>query len=684
VNRDPIESGETPPAALPLSKSWGTIVAPALFSAALGAIAVVGGHRLAGSAVIDLGPTDAGYVHGFREIERDDATYFRWSSGPSSQIVAPLRFCGPGTLRLRARRHFEDAALLTVSLNGTVLGQRAVKALTDRPYETLEFQVPKVTCTSNASILLETLVTNNRPLGVAIDWAEIRSETGFFPDGRAVIAGAVFAGVAAAALSLAGGGSATALGVGATLAALAALACAWLPIAAERMLRGGALALIVVLLLVAVLSRHSMWQTLSIQNRQLILAITIATLVSRAAFLHPQVFYPDFRVHALVQQTFSRLGLTAFLDQLFEIQYARSLGLQQIEEKWYPFPYPPGFYALAEAVSKAFGLDSLDAVQVSAVISASLIPILTAAVGLFLGLGEGTCVGAAFFVAFQPLLLRRMALGYFPGLAGQVFDALGLLVLIGAVRQIRDQGRNLALLGLTLVGAFLVYTQSIANFGLLIAVLMIVSLARRAPPSGSVVRVAVVAFVALLASGAIFYARYLPVFQNIAGHQPQPESVVLERLDQIRQAQNRIAMVEDDDSNDPYSGPTTDLTRGFLRLGSRLWRFYGPFVFTLVLGAWALWRELDPTSRSLALAWSSVALSISLLAAGLASPNGFQHLKDLEFTAPLAALAFGSLATAAGTSRPILGKVFVGAWLAFAAHAFAVEFGDRLLPLAGL
>jgi hypothetical protein len=683
VNRDPIESGETPPAALPPRKSWGTIVAPALFSTALGAIAVFGGHRLAGSAVIDLGPTDARYVHGFREIERDGATYFRWSSVPSSQIVAPLRFCGPGSLRLRARRHFEDPALLTVALNGTVLGQRAVRALVDRPYEILEFQVPKITCTSNASILLEAIVTNNRPLGVAIDWAEIRSETGFFPHSDAVVAGALFAGLATAALSLAGGGSAMAFGVGTTLAALAAFACVWLPIAAERILRGGTLALIVLLLLVAVLSRQSIWQALSIRNRQLILAITIATLVSRAAFLHPQVFYPDYRVHALVQQTFSRLGLTAFLDQLFEIQYARSLGLQQIEGEWYPFPYPPGFYVLAEAVSKGLGLDSLDAVQVSAVISASLLPILTAALGLSLGLGEGTCVAAAFFVAFQPLLLRRMALGYFPGLAGQVFDALGLLVLIGAVRQIRDRGRSLVLLGLTLVVAFLVYTQSIANFGLLIAVLLLVALVRRAPSSGSVVRVAVVAFVALLASIAIFYARYVPVFQNVASHQPQPESVLLERLDQIRQAQNRIAMVEDDDSSDPYSGPTTNLTRGFLRLGSRLWRFYGPFVFTLVLGAWALWRELDPSSRSLALAWSSVALSISLLAAGLASPNGFQHLKDLEFTAPLAGLALGSLAAAAATSRPVLAKGFVGAWCAFAAYALAVEFGDRLLPLAG-
>jgi hypothetical protein len=683
VNRDPIESGDTPPAATPRGNSWAVTVAPALLSAALGALAVLGGHRMSTSAVVDLGPTDARYTYGFREIERDDATYFRWSAVPSSEIRAPLRFCGPGTLRLRARRHFEDPALLTVSLNGAILGQRSVQALPNQPYDVLEFQVPKITCTSNVSILLDAIVSNNRPLGIAVDWAEIRSDAGFLPTPGAVIAGLTFAGLVAGAFSLAGAGTAMALGAGSLLSGLVAFACGWAPIAAERMIRGGALALVVVLLLSAAIGKLKICQSLTTRSQQVLLAITVATLVSRAAFLHPQAFYPDYRVHALVQQTFSRLGITVFLDQLFEIQYARSLGLQQIEGKWYPFPYPPGFYVLAEGVSKALGLDSLDAVQVAAVIAATLIPILTAALGLSMGLREGACVAAAFFVAFQPLLIRRMALGYFPGLAGQFLDAVGLIALIAAVRQSEGRGTRFALLGPILLCAFLVYTQSIANFGLLIGFLLIASLARKTPTRAAVVLVGVVATLALLASVALFYSRYLPVLQNIASDLPQPEAVVLERLDQIRQAQARSSLAEDD-FNDPYSGPTMDLGRGLLRLGSRLWRFYGPFAFTLLLGGWVLWRELDPASRSIAMGWSSVALWISLLAAGLASPNGFQHLKDLEFTSPLAGLALGSLAVAVGKSYPVLARVFAAAWFAFATRAFATEFGDRLLPLAGL
>jgi hypothetical protein len=684
VNRDPIESGDTPAAATRRRTRWTAVVASTFCSAAFGALAVIGGHRLAAAAVVDLGPTDARYVRGFREIERDGTTYFRWSAVPSSQITAPLRFCGPGTLRIRARRHFEDPAQLTVSMNGSVLGQRAVKALEDSPYAVLEFPISRVTCTSNVSILLESIVTNDRPLGVAVDWAEIHSEAGFSPAWPSMLAGAVVAAAAAGALSLAGTRLAASLGMGAFLSALIALACGWGPSAAERMLRGGAMTLLAVLVLSAVIGRLSILQAVSMRSRQLMIALTILTAVSRTAFLHPQVFYPDYRVHALVQQTLSRLGLADFLDQLFEIQYARSLGLQQIDGRWYPFPYPPGFYVLAGGASKMAGLDSLDSVQVTAAIAASLIPILTMAIGLSLGVGEGACLSAAFFVAFQPLLIRRMALGYFPGVTGQFFDAVGLLAVIRVIRRDNGLANGLPRFGLVLLGSFLVYTQSIANFGLLIAGLLVISIVKRVPSAGLALRISVVALGALLASITVFYARYVPVLQNIASQRPQPEAVVLERLDEIRQSQGHVKTAADEDLNDPYSGPTTDLTRGLLRLGSRLWRFYGLFAVTLVLGGWVLWRGLDATSRSLALAWAGVPLCISLLAAGLASPNGFQHLKDLEFTSPLAGLALGSLTAAIGASRPILAKLFAGFWIAFAAHALAIEFGERLLPLAGL
>ena len=137
-----------------------------LVCAALGALAVQLGTRMARSAVIDLGPTDGAYVQGFREIERDGQDYVRWSSVPSSAISAPIRFCGPGAVRLRLRRHFADPATVTFSLGGTIVGQQGFQARTDVPYEIVEFSVSKAICSSDALVLLESSVTNGRDLSL--------------------------------------------------------------------------------------------------------------------------------------------------------------------------------------------------------------------------------------------------------------------------------------------------------------------------------------------------------------------------------------------------------------------------------------------------------------------------------------------------------------------------------------
>ena len=652
---------------------------------ATGAIAVLLGHRFAHSAVVDLGPTDNHYATDFRDIERDGPVYFRWSSVPSSIVSLPLRFCGPGQVRLRVRRHFVDPALLSVSLSGVVLGQRSIRAREDHPYEVIEFQASQVTCSSNASVLLESNVESDRPLGVAVDWIEIRAPGGFRAPAEAVLRGAFLVCLASLAFLASGSGIAVALTANGTLAVILGFAFAAAPIAAERALRGGLVALSLTLILGVVLARAVRIADLPTRYRTALVAITLVTLLSRGAFLHTQAFYPDYRVHALVQQTLNRAGLSAFLDQLFEVQYARSLGLQQIEGRWYPFPYPPGAYLLAGGVGRLFGLDSLDAAMVTAVTFAALIPLLTLAIGMALGLGPLVGLSGAFFVSVQPLLVRRMALGYFPGLAGQFLDALAVLFLLAVLRRAR---RPLAGAWLTaaLLAAFLVYTQSIANFGLLIAGLLAVETARQSPGGrAGALRVAAAGTLALVASAGAFYWRYLPVWENVESHRAQPESRVLDRLEDLRERQAMDAEIPDaNDVNDPYAGSTLNPLRGLARLASRLWRFDGPFVLLLGIGGWLLLREAETPSRNIILAWAGVAVWISLLAAGLPSPNGFQHLKDLEFVTPLAGLAMGVGTVRVWERRPAAAVALTAAWAAFAAIMFAAEWNARLLRLAGL
>ncbi len=660
------------------------VVAVAL-SFLAGALAVWIGHRLASSAIVDIGPTDANYVSGFRDIERDGPAYFRWSAVPSSSVLAPVRFCGPGTLQIRARRHFLDPAILTVSLGGVVLGRRSIQAGGDQPYDVLEFPVSKVSCVSGAVVVLEASVGNGRPLGAAVDWLRFRSDSGFRSAKSSLLAGGLSLALIATSLMILGVIGWPILTINGPLALLIGLIFATDPVAGERILRGGLVALVLTLTLGLVIARLSGLAVLSIRSRALLAASVLVALAIRLAFLHPQAFYPDYRVHALVQETYSSLGIQRFLAQLFEIQYARSLGLQQIGGNWYPFPYPPGPYVLIGAVQVASGLDPLDAAIAVAAAAAALIPAVTVALGLRLGLTPAVGLAAAFFLALQPLLVRRMALGYFPGVIGQFVDSLALLVVVGCLSDEAHWTRRWwTVVGLLLAG-FLVYTQSIANFGLLIGSLLGLELVRRSPAAVGAIRVGAAALIALTLSVGAFYWRYVPVMENVAGHQPQAESRVLDRLEQIREnSLGSQAAVVDDDMNDPFAGTTVNPLRGLGRLAARLWRFNGPFVFAILAGLWLVWRQADRSRGNLLLAWVLVSVWISVLAAGLPSPNGFQHLKDLEFVSPLLALGLGLLATHMRERSTALAWAFGAVWMVFAGRAFLLEFQERLLPLAGL
>jgi hypothetical protein len=471
------------------------------------------------------------------------------------------------------------------------------------------------------------------------------------------------------------------LGTGTIVSGLVAFAFAANPVAAERILRGSLVALLLSLILGSLVAQQSgLWRIPSRQRVGLV-ALGVLTLLSRGAFLHPQAFYPDYRVHALVQQTLDHLGLSQFLDQLFEIQYARSLGLQQVGGNWYPFPYPPGSYLLTGGMAALFRLSPLDASMAASMTFASMIPVLTMAIGVRLRCSEAASLAAAFYVSLQPLLVRRMALGYFPGLAGQFMDALALLLLVAGLRPGALGLRGTLVTSAALLAAFLVYTQSIANFGLLIAALLVIEFTRPSPGGRrAALRAGAVGAIALAAATGIFYGRYLTVFENAANRRAQPEARVLDRLEELRRNSSVAAETpEADDLNDPWSGPTLNPARGFGRLSSRLWRFNGPFVVGIALGCWMLLRQANPATRNLLLSWAAVALWISLLAAGLPSPNGFQHLKDLEFVSPLIALAMGTFTVRLWEWRPVAGVLFASGWAIYAAVSFAGEWTARLL-----
>ena len=653
-----------------------------IMAGALGALAVVLGTRTATSAIVDLGPTDEAYIANFRDIEADGPIFFRWSSVPSSEIVFPIGACDGGSVRLRVRRHFADPAYLSVFLGGVAIGAVDVRAGVDEPYRVITFPFSIKSCASNARVLLESSVDNGRPLGVAVDWAEIRSTSGF----AAGLASVVRGGVLIALLAVGTVAAATPFAYSApfllAVSGLLGFGFSATPVGMDRILNAVLPAMLLVGLGAAVLVRLGHLESFSPHARQVVLASIYVALFSRAVFLHPAVFYPDYRVHGLVQTTLHNTGLSSFLDHLFQIQYARGLGLQQIEGRWYPFPYPPGAYLLSELVARIFRLDSLLACQATALAAAALLPLVVTSLGRALNLSDSVSSLGAAFLAMHPLLSRRMALGYFPGVVGQLFDA-GAMVLVLSLYDQRHRSRWqswLALLG-SFVASFLVYTQAIANFGLLFLGLVLAGIAfRRDGERRRIVSLGGVLALALGLSFALFYWRYVPLVTDIVRGEPPAESRVLDRLEDLRRGAG-TSRNEPEDVNDPYAGDSLNPIRGIGRLASRTWQFHGPFTVTLILGGALMVARALPTSKSLILAWVGVAVWISLAAAGLASPNSFQHLKDLEFVVPLFCLAMGAFSEELSTRWPAAKYFLLTGWLLFALRLLQAELSQRLMPL---
>ena len=647
-----------------------------------GALCAWLGASRATRGVLDIGPTDGAFVDGFRDLERDGDTYFRWTSGPSSVVELPMRWCGDGEVRLRVRRHFTEPAALTVSVNERTIGQTEVAGGGSEAYSVVSLPITKATCGSQSNVLLETLTSNSRPLGVVVDWIEIRARSGFNPSTAFLVRCAAIVALTAFGLLFSG----ASVRATAVACALLSIGAGWAtsvdPFSAVRIVGAGLPALGVTLLVLAI--ARTLAPMAASPAFGMVAAAALAGVLLRLSFLDLGAFYPDYRVHALVTETLNRLGLSRFMDQLFEIQFARSLGLQQINGNWYSFPYPPGAYVLVAGFASLFGLTPLDAAISAAACAGGALAPIAFLIARRIGIAEATAVASTWIVISQPLLIRRAGLGYFPGVIGQAFDALAFLYLIRILADRPGSARSYLAFGVATFLSFLIYTQSIANFGILIASLLVLSFLTRSPDRRPVLALGGVAALALLLAIGAFYGKYLPVLESVERGERQPASIVLDRLDDAR----RVALTRSgsggesaEELNDPFAGSDVNPVRGFMRLGVRLWLFWGAFGLFLPVGFGLLWRRHSEW-RGILAAWLSVALAVSFLAAGLPSPNGFQHLKDLEFTTPLLACCLAVVWSRAKSHwLRIAGAAL---WFAYAGGRFWSEWVSRQLPLVGL
>lgn len=610
-------------------------------------------ERTAQRALLNFGPNDSEYATGLRDDwERDGRTIFHWTT-LATRIRLPLGVRGDGfVLRLRARRHFLEPAHVVVAVDGRVVDTFELSAASApdprRPYTVREILLSAGTGATPLQIDLQSLSSNPRPLGIALDWIELErlAGTGAWVTAPATVWRSLGLTVGVWLLLLAAGARPlAALAAGVALAATIATGLAHDPLAAERVLRLGLWPMLGVTGLCVALGRSRKAETaLGLGPGPVLAGLTalvgLAMLFRAALLFHPEFFYPDVRIHAVFARELGKLGIGEFLRSFTANQFRYSLGLQYESGHWYAFPYPPAFYMLCWPLLKWAGLSPEVAVSTLAALANSLETVVVFALARRFSPSGGAALAAAAAVPLLPIFMVRLSLAYFPAILGHFVDALLLCFLTWRWKRL-GEWRQALLLALLVAAALLCYTQSLLNLGLLLPLYLVVQLLFDRSPEGRR-RQGGLAFAGLL--GVLlslgFYGRYVQVFIDMQRGIPMAgEEIVLARVGP--EAGQPSANVPPDD---PFSGPGFDLGRGLRKAGWRFWLFYEALAPAVLAGLLLLVRTTaDADLRRLTLVWAATYVLLNLASGSLPGPNLVRYNKDLEIVAPLCCLALGLL-----------------------------------------
>jgi hypothetical protein len=267
--------------------------------------------------------------------------------------------------------------------------------------------------------------------------------------------------------------------------------------------------------------------------------------------------------------------------------------------------------------------------------------------GIARGLKAATALALAAVAAHPllPIFIARLTLAYFPALVGQAVDAVVILYLVSRLPSLDRPGVVLRLAGL-LGLAFLTYTQSLLNFGVLLGLFLALQIGFDRSRAALRATAGLALASALgLALASVFYARYVPVFLDMRRGVPMAEEQVL--LDKIEQ-QKRAAVEEDAAPrdavpDDPYAGPGLSPIRGLRKAGWRLWISYGLFAPIVVAGVVLLYGRSEGSTARFIAAWALTYLALNLASGGLPGPNLVRYNKDMEVVAPLCCIALATV-----------------------------------------
>lgn len=436
---------------------------------AAGLVAAVVLFQRSSPLFVNLGAGDEPFVHGFRErweregLRGNPETMFRWTED-GARLTLPVAVSGQDLrARIRLARFAPQDAEIAIFAGG-----REVDRWTQvsRGFHVREVALGKVDA---LSLQFRSVSPDGSPLGIALDWVEIRDAGRLHPPAitsarvAMMLAGIpLLAGLALARVEIGLGlGALLAWGAAAGAAAdrlgtLLALSAALVPVLVAGATVVGALHLL----------RRGWGEDVTRAAGAVPLAAVAAWLTLVA---HPFYFYPDVQTHARMSQALAaNPSLLADPTQPWARRgdVTRDFGGARVA-----IPYSFVFHALSWPLAPWIG--EVAALKTVAVAALGITLLLVFALARSMGLGAGAAILAQVLAAAIPVCTSRVTLALYPTLLGQAAIVLLLVHLARRFTHLEGARDAAAATGFLLL-AQVVYTGSIIVVGALVASLAMV------------------------------------------------------------------------------------------------------------------------------------------------------------------------------------------------------------------
>jgi hypothetical protein len=590
---------------------------------------------------LNLGPGDEPHARGFRDgWERDGLqgsgeTLFRWSEdGARLELPVVLTGAQDAQARLRIARFLDTPAEIRL-----LSGVGEVDRWTQEPRGWTVRRVDLRGLSGPLRLQLRSSAADPRdPLGVAVDWVEIRGVGRILP--RAVLLPGLLALFLGVPLVVAWGLGRTAAAAGLVLLLFAAA----LAVGLDRL--GGLIALsqagfpaLVCCGFVLAASRLLL-SPAARSPRGASLAVCCVALI---ALSHPGYYYPDVDTHARYLQAIRRDPALALDPAAYQAR--TGAWTREIAGRKVAFPYSPAFHLLASPLALVLG--DVAAVKTLAVMALGVSLLLVELLASAAGLSPPGALLATVLLALLPVTASRLALALYPTLLGQAVE-LAVVVALAT----RERMRPAPLLVL-LVVAQAAYTASLFNVAAFVgaSALLLASAGRREEAAHLLGAWALAALLVV----AILYGRFLPTL--------------------VRDVIPHMAAGSD--------GPETPEGPVLVSAGRRLALFYDALYPILVaLGLVALQGAPVQARRAL----HGVLLGgLGLLLLRYLLPTIFRDAKEIEMLAPAvavsSALGLVWLAERGAVCRALAVLCGTGA-LAWGLQRAAASYAERFVAVA--